>query len=137
MTSGNQPLDKDQISIPNITLTHNAQEQLSLILENDFTLAGKYLRVLISGKGCDGFTYSIGFTDLVTEDLLVPVKNATDLELILDPFTAFYLQHAEIDFHQDFENNTEGFVVKNLNQSEFSGKFWRKDETKIPPMKTL
>lgn len=137
MVDGDTKLDAKKIPLPNIILTQIAKDQLNLIIKNDFTLAGKYLRILVSGKGCDGFTYSIGFTDLVEEDLVVPVKNDQDLEFILDPFTAFYLQEAQVDYFQDFENNSEGFIVKNLKQNDFSGKFWKKAPEKVPPMKSL
>ncbi|MCR9206032.1 MAG: hypothetical protein NXH75_15725, partial [Halobacteriovoraceae bacterium] len=104
-----------------------------------FTLKGKYFRLLISGKGCDGFTYSVGFTDWNDEDLLVPIKdesgsNTKDLQVVMDPFAAFYLQKCSVDYIQDFANNNEGFLIKNENQKVYAGKFWRQDETKIPPL---
>jgi hypothetical protein len=56
------------------------------------------------------------------------------MEVLMDPFTAFYLQKSSIDYVQDFANNNEGFVVTNLNQKTFAGKFWRADDTKVPPL---
>lgn len=132
-------VDPKSIPTPKVECSDMALSQLQLIIENDITLKGKYLRLLISGKGCDGFTYSVGFTDLNEDDLQIPILNSkqenTELELLMDPFTAFYLQNCFIDYQQDFVNNEEGFTVKNLNQREFSGKFWKSDESKVPPMK--
>ncbi len=119
-------------NLPIITFTSNAISQLKLIEENDFTLKGKYLRVLISGKGCDGFKYSIGFTDLHKDDINIVVENDDTIEVIVDPFTAFYLGLTQVDYKQDFISGEEGFVVTNNDQKKYYGKFWRKDETLIP-----
>lgn len=128
-------INKDKIPLPKVSFTDKAWSQLNLILENDFTLAGKHLRILISGKGCDGFTYSIGFTDLQKDDFAIPVdKREKQLEVLMDPFTAFYLQDSCVDFIQNFDHDTEGFTVKNYQQDNFTGKFWKKDSDKTPPL---
>lgn len=129
---------KEDIPTPEVIFSELAFSQLELIIENDLTLKGKYLRLLISGKGCDGFSYSVGFTDWNDDDLMISIKTAKrpqidTIQIIMDPFTAFYLQKCSVDYIQDFANNNEGFVVTNHNQDTFAGKFWRKDETKIPP----
>jgi len=129
-------IDRTKIVIPEVTFSKNALNQLQLIMENDFTLSGKYFRVLISGKGCDGFTYSSGFTDIEKDDFIIDIKNEeTELQILVDPFAAFYLQQTSVDYLQDFENNREGFVITNHSQKEFAGKFWRKNEEKVPPQK--
>jgi Fe-S cluster assembly iron-binding protein IscA len=128
-------IDRTQIKLPVITFTDTALRELKLIIENDFTLAGKYFRVIISGKGCDGFTYSAGFTDLAEEDLLISIENSHDeISIIVDPFAAFYLSEVTIDFVMDPINDLEGFVVINRHQKEFHGKFWKEAPHKTPPM---
>jgi len=104
------------------------------MIENDFTLAGKYFRLLISGKGCEGFTYSVGFTDKKEDDVLVQITNEQDLEVLVDPFAAFYLGETVVDYILDIENNNEGFTVTNLDQKKYFGKFWRKREDLVPPL---
>ncbi len=132
-------VDPKSIPTPVANFSPMALSQLNLIMENDITLKGKYLRLLISGKGCDGFTYSVGFTDMNDDDLQIPVLDESgqnsSIELLMDPFTAFYLQNCFVDYQQDFVNNEEGFTVKNLNQKDFSGKFWKADQSKVPPIK--
>ena len=131
---GAETINRDKIILPEISFTDHALKQLGIIIENDFTLAGKYVRVLISGKGCDGFTYSIGFTDTDKDDFTIEITK--NLQIIVDPFTAFYLGRTEIDYVEDYLNNNEGFVVKNMDQENFQGKFWRENKELIPPQVT-
>jgi len=140
-------VDKNQIPSPQINLSEQAWTQLLLLMENDLTLKGKYFRLLISGKGCDGFSYSVGFTDWHHDDFSIQISipasviekvsfdnQIKEVEILMDPFTAFYLQICKVDYVLDFENNNEGFTVTNLNQSEYKGKFWKQEEEKIPPL---
>lgn len=131
-------INKDQILPPTVMFTQRALDQLKLIIENDFTLAGKYFRLLVSGKGCEGFTYSAGFTDLQDDDFEIKIKNTDeDIRVIIDPFAAFYMQECSVDFIQDFTQDAEGFVITNHSQSEFKGKFWKNNPEKTPPLKTI
>lgn len=131
-TSAQYEIDRSKVVLPRLTFTQIAQDQLNLMLENDFTLQGKFLRILISGKGCEGFKYSIGFHDFNDDDFLVPVESL-GIEVAIDPFTAFYLGETLVDYQFNYINDEEGFVVTNKQQSDFEGKFWRKDKSKIPP----
>jgi Fe-S cluster assembly iron-binding protein IscA len=136
MVSKQNKINKDLVQPPIVMFTERALNQLKLIIENDFTLAGKYFRLLVAGKGCDGFTYSAGFTDLGEDDFLVPIHNSPEEILIaIDPFAAFYLQESSVDFIQDFDQDTEGFVITNHSQKDFHGKFWKTSPEKTPPLK--
>jgi iron-sulfur cluster assembly accessory protein len=123
-------IDRESLKTPNLTFSDEAKAQLSLLHEIDHTLAGKKFRIQISGKGCDGFSYSAGFTEEHHEDILVKTE---DFEILVDIFSAFYLEEAFIDYVFDFENGTEGFVISNKKQDSFAGKFWKADPDKIPP----
>ncbi|NOT77697.1 MAG: hypothetical protein HOP07_01695 [Bacteriovoracaceae bacterium] len=128
-------VNKDLVVPPLIMFTERALSQLKLIIQNDFTLAGKYFRIVVSGKGCEGFTYAAGFTDLQEDDFLIRIANSEeDVFVIIDPFAGFYLQEASVDFIQDFNHDAEGFVITNHSQSEFKGKFWRASPEKTPPV---
>lgn len=128
-------VNKDLVLPPVIMFTERALSQLKLIIENDFTLAGKYFRIVISGKGCEGFTYAAGFTDMNDDDFHLRIANTDEeIYIVVDPFAAFYLQVASVDFVQDFEQDSEGFVIVNHAQSEFKGKFWRSAPEKTPPI---
>jgi len=146
-------IDLEKIKKPHLAFTSSALSQLKLILENDFTLAGKYFRLVISGKGCDGFTYSAGFTDLHEDDILVEAVLKNDLDLAkheeslskpidptgvfvaVDPFAAFYLYEVTVDYKLDLETNDEGFVVTNHHQKDYHGKFWKTKPDLTPPTK--
>ena len=128
-------VNKDLVTPPVIMFTERALNQLKLIIDNDFTLAGKYFRIVVSGKGCEGFTYAAGFTDLFDDDFQVRIANTEEeIFVLIDPFAAFYLQEASVDFIQDFEQDAEGFVIVNHAQGEFKGKFWRQAPEKTPPV---
>lgn len=127
----NMELNKKAINPPKINFSEPALAQLKLIVENDFTLSDMYFRVQITGKECDGFTYSTGFTVIHEDDLTVQID---DLKILIDPFSAYYMKNTEIDYIQDFKNEEEGFVVTVKDQEDFSGKFWKENPDKIPPL---
>ena len=60
-------------SLPYIEFTPTAVQQISLILQNDPIAREKVLRLSISGKGCDGFDYALGFTEARDADLKVRI----------------------------------------------------------------
>ena len=125
-------INKNAIGKPNISFSKKAADQLHLILKHDFTARDKYLRMAISGKGCHGFDYQVGFSSKRKDDVVVSTKGI-NTEILMDPFSAYYLQNATVDYVQDFDNNVEGFTVINHNQEEYKGKFWRKNTDLIPP----
>lgn len=129
-------VDKSKIKAPIVEFSDQALSQLKLILENDPTLEDKWLRIVVSGKGCDGFDYSVGFTDYQEDDFQISIDlgHGKQTFVLIDPFTAFYLQHSRLDYVQDFANDEEGFVIKSIQQDEFKGKFWRTNEDKTPPL---
>ena len=111
-----------------ITLTESAIKQLHLIIDNDFTLSDLVFRLQISGKGCTGFEYSLGFTESEKDDLIFKTSG---LNISIDPFTAFYAKEGTIDYLFDEKGDEEGFIFTNLNQKNYKGKFF-KDESTLP-----
>ena len=106
-----------------INITDQAKNQIQLILENDFTLQDKVLRVSVDGKGCDGFDFAIGFTDPDANDNQVSFEN---ISIHLDQFVTEHLTNFTIDFKTDYQNNDEGFVIINNEPEKTRGKFWLK-----------
>lgn len=121
-----------------ITLTPSALTELTNILSNDFTLEGQYFRLRIEGKGCNGFTYELGFSPKHEKDreiILHSIDDQNSIVLIMDEFTHQYCSDGEINFvntvnSEDDSAHDEGFTFKNKNEKNYFGKFWKKDELK-------
>ena len=126
-------IDRNQIPSPKIQVSKEALMQIAVIKENDLTLSGPDFRIAISGKGCNGFNYKTFFDKKNQDDFSVIASDS--VRIILDPFSAFYLQEATLEYYQDYEQNIEGFHVTNLNQGKFEKKFWKSNEELIPPLK--
>ncbi len=112
-----------------IKITPHALSQLNLIRTNDYTVQSKYLRISIHGKECDGFVYACGFDHAKPGDKQFSFE---EIEIVIDPFAAFYLKNFIIDYKTNYEDNEEGFIVENLDQEKFHGKFW-KDYPELAP----
>lgn len=116
-------------------VTDSAVRQIQLMQDNDYTLEGLSFRIKIGGKGCEGFTYDTGFSELHPDDLVVKQKYDLinfELTVLIDPFTAFYTQEVTLDYLLDTTNNEEGFIVNNAADGQHRGKFF-KDEGRLPP----
>jgi len=111
-----------------LKLTQGAQEQLGLILENDYTIKDKVFRIQVSGKGCDGFTYKLGFTEIQDNDVIFQENN---IKIHLDPFSSYYIQDAQIDYIFNLRNDQDGFKLTNFQEHLFKGKFF-KDSSLTP-----
>ncbi len=117
-----------------LNLTPRALEQIQLILKNDYTVEGQFFRVQISGKGCSGFNYNVGFSDKSEDDVEIKIwvkEKSQYFTLIMDAFTAFYFYQGTIDYQLDLESGEDGFVIMNTNEQKYFGKFF-KDETLVP-----
>jgi iron-sulfur cluster insertion protein len=119
----------------NLFVTDSAVRQIRVMQDNDYTLHGLSFRIKIGGKGCEGFTYDTGFSELHSDDLIIkkhyPLINF-ELTILMDPFTAFYTQELTLDYLLDTTSNEEGFIVNNAADGQHRGKFF-KDESKLPP----
>src|SRR5690606_24054850 len=111
--------------------TDSAVHQIKLMIENDYTLEGFNFRIKIGGKGCGGFTYDTGFSELHEDDLVItlvyPLINY-ELKVLMDPFTAFYTQELTLDYMLETNSHEEGFIVNNAEDGAHKGKFF-KDES--------
>ena len=126
---------KLEVSDIELTVTDSAIRQIQLMQMHDYTLAGLTFRIKIGGKGCGGFTYDTGFSELHEDDLVIKKFFAPinfELVVLIDPFTAFYTQSSTLDYLLDPESNEEGFTVSNSADGAHRGKFF-KDESKLPP----
>src|SRR5690606_30773378 len=111
----------------NLFVTDSAYKQIQLIKENDYTLAGYEFRLKIGGKGCDGFTYQTGFSQVHADDLQLHIQlpQQRAITILMDPFTAYYVRNARLDYLMNPANHDEGFVIINFDQEKYVGKFFK------------
>ena len=75
------------------------------------------LRVAIQGGGCSGFQYGLGFDTAAAEG--DEVLDLEGVRVVVDPFSAPYLQGATIDFMNGLQES--GFKIDNPNASSSCG----------------
>ena len=105
----------------NFNVTLAAKAQIRLILDQDFTLQDHHLRIVIKGKGCNGFTYAVQLSLVSIEDVVIDVEDG--IKLLLDHFTAQFVKRGTIDFIQT--HHEEGFQFFNEDENLFHGKFFK------------
>ena len=128
-----QKIDESQIKTPKIAVSEDALSQILLAIENDPYNIDRFFRIHIKGKGCDGFTYEAFFDQKRDDDIVIKLENQK-LKILMSPFTAYYSGDIELEFVADFEQDIEGFVIRNKNQKLFSGKFWRENPDRTPTL---
>lgn len=90
-----------------ITMTAKAQEKTKSFLaeKND----AKYLRLYVEGGGCSGFQYGLSLeTEKEEADKIYEFDGVA---VIVDPASLSYVEDAEIDYAEAFEQS--GFSIKN------------------------
>jgi iron-sulfur cluster assembly accessory protein len=92
----------------NVNITDIAIAELRANKEHDI----QHYRMSVMPGGCSGFKYSLALEDAPAEDDLV-VDGADDVKLIVDPFSAQYLEGVELDYIKTLTES--GFAFKNPN----------------------
>ncbi len=94
-----------------ITLTPVAAQKVRELLAEEPDGDSLVLRVAIQGGGCSGFQYGLGFDSSSVEgDLELELEGVS---VVVDPFSAPYLQGATIDFLNTIQES--GFKIENPN----------------------
>src|ERR687895_602147 len=70
-----------------------------------------YLRVYVSGGGCAGLSYGMGFEEKADEDDRIIEQNG--VKLLLDSYSQRYLRDANIDYIESLMGS--GFKIGNPN----------------------
>jgi iron-sulfur cluster assembly accessory protein len=97
------------VTLPPLSLTESAAAKIKQLLEGETDVG--VLRIAIEGGGCSGFQYGLGFDTAAAEgDLEFQQHGVT---VVVDPFSAPYLQGAEVDYVDSIE--AAGFAVNNPN----------------------
>jgi iron-sulfur cluster assembly accessory protein len=94
---------------PLVSLTEAAATKVKQLLAEETDVG--VLRIAIQGGGCSGFQYGLGFdTGAAEGDLEFHQHGVT---VVVDPFSAPYLQGAEVDYVDSIQ--AAGFAVNNPN----------------------
>ena len=99
-----------------ITLTDSAISKLSVLLAED-DASGQALRIAVTGGGCSGFQYALGFDgEQHSDDLLFEQGG---VRVVIDETSAEYLRGAVVDFQDGL--NGKGFAIENPNSTGSCG----------------
>jgi len=108
----------DSSSLPLVTLTPVAAAKVKDLMAEEPDGATLVLRVAIQGGGCSGFQYGLGFDSGAAEgDHELEFEGG--VRVVVDPFSAPYLQGATIDFLNSIQES--GFKIDNPNAAASCG----------------
>ena len=96
-------------TVPLLSLTESAATKIRQLLAEEQDLG--VLRIAIQGGGCSGFQYGLGFDTAAAEGDLEFAQHG--VTVVVDPFSAPYLQGAEVDYVDSIQ--AAGFAVNNPN----------------------
>jgi iron-sulfur cluster assembly accessory protein len=94
---------------PLLTVTPAAAEKIRQLMAEETDVS--VLRVAIQGGGCSGFQYGLGFDRGAVEGDIE--FEAHGVQVVVDPFSAPYLQGAEVDYVDTIQQS--GFAINNPN----------------------
>lgn len=101
-----------------IQVTEKALKEIQRIQSNDSSAREALLRVNVTGGGCSGMSYKLGFdhqTDIRTDKIF----EYGSLKIVVDAKSYLYLAGMEIDFTDGL--NGTGFVFSNPNAKRTCG----------------
>ena len=99
-----------------VSLTESAALKIQALLAEETDAELGVLRVAVQGGGCSGFQYALGFDRAAQEGDHVMTVHGVDV--VVDPYSAPYLQGTEIDFVDGLQG---GFAINNPNVSAACG----------------
>jgi iron-sulfur cluster assembly protein len=100
-----------------ITITERAAKEVRRIIDEQKLPDATSLRVGVKGGGCSGFSYTLGFDDLVGE--VDQITEVDGIRIVCDPKSFLYLNGTELDFEESLMGR--GFKFGNPNASKSCG----------------
>ena len=103
-----------------ITLTENAATEIRRVIQETPELQDEsaVLRVGISGGGCSGFQYNLGF-DNKADKAADHISEQHGITVVIDKKSELFLDGTTLDFHQDLQRR--GFTFDNPNAVKTCG----------------
>lgn len=101
-----------------IEVTEKAVKEIKRIIATDPDAEGSNLRVMVTGGGCSGMSYKLGFDkkEVVPSD---KVFEKDGVKIIIDAKSFLYLSGTSLDFTDGL--NGTGFVFQNPNAKRTCG----------------
>ena len=99
-----------------VSLTESAATKIKALMAEEPAGEGDVLRIAVQGGGCSGFEYALGFDTGIQEGDHELASHG--VRVVVDPFSAPYLQGTEIDFVDGLQG---GFAINNPNVSSACG----------------
>ena len=93
-----------------ITITTKAAEKVAEFMKQEGN-NNLYLRVYVSGGGCSGLSYGMGFEEKAEEDDSVIEQNG--VKVLIDGYSQRYLKGANVDYVDSLMGS--GFKINNPN----------------------
>jgi iron-sulfur cluster assembly protein len=101
-----------------IVLTEKAAQEVKRIMADQKLEEGTVLRVGVSGGGCSGFSYALGF-DKQFDEKQDSKYDYHGVPVVVDKKSALYLDGTTVDFYDGIERR--GFTFDNPNAVKSCG----------------
>ena len=101
-----------------IQLTEKAAAEVKRIMEDNKVEPGSVLRVGVTGGGCSGFSYALGF-DANYDEKADSKYDMHGVPVVVDKKSALYLDGTTVDFYDGIEKR--GFTFDNPNAVKSCG----------------
>lgn len=101
-----------------IELTERAAEEVKKIMQEQKLEEGTVLRIGVTGGGCSGFSYALGFDSKFDEQADSKVTQH-GIEIVVDRKSSLYLDGTKLDFFDGLEKR--GFTFENPNAVKTCG----------------
>jgi len=100
-----------------ISISERAAHEVKRIIDEQKLPEGTSLRVGVKGGGCSGFSYTLGFDDVVRPT--DQVAEVDGVRVVCDPKSFLYLNGTVVDFEDNLMGR--GFKFTNPNASKSCG----------------
>lgn len=101
-----------------LLITERAAKEVKRIVDHQKLEEGTFLRVGVTGGGCSGFSYALGF-DNSFDDKADSKESCHGVEVVVDKKSALYLEGTTVDFYDGIEKR--GFTFENPNAVKSCG----------------
>lgn len=101
-----------------IELTERAAEEVKRILQEQKYEDGTVLRIGVTGGGCSGFSYALGF-DTKFDEEQDSRTSQHGVDVVVDRKSSLYLDGTKLDFYEGLDKR--GFTFDNPNAVKSCG----------------